>query len=464
LRHCPHLLLHVLLIVIDLNDSNSSMSELPGIWTADELMTGKADVPSSSTVSAENGSASKDGSVRRMGNTGKVDPMDWGMPGHLTKEEVDVFMLFRDEVEKRGGEFRNTVYSFGDIEGEAFCLTRWLRARKYKYDDVIQMVEEATQVRADARQQDFYPDPRAALGCEVGAFMAQYPQLYHGYAKNGCPLFISKPGVLNVDGMECITTLDGIIKFHWHAMMHDYKNRLLKHKQTYPDFNNFQCVCVIDLDNLSTSQLSSRALSIVKTQTSIDSVCFPETMNRTLVINAPRFFSMTWNIIKGWIDPRTAGKIELISSRKSWEARMRELVDMEQLPSDYGGKGMATTETLAKEAPEGVLKQHHKLVYVRSSGHTTLEVPPGGEMEVTVYTRVTTKATVSIVDSTNKKKVYVSGVIVQHTSGTGENDKPTTVVITKERLRGPIKAKVLIESTGGRFSSAGNYMVAANIY
>ena len=274
-------------------------------------------------------------------------------------------MKFRDEVEKRGGEFKNTVYSFGDIEGEAFCLTRWLRARKFKYDDVISMIEEATEVRADARKHDFYPDPSEALGCEPSVFQAQYPQLYHGYAKNGCPVFISKPGILNCDGMECITTLDGILKFHWHVMMHDYKMRLLKHKEAHPNFTRFECVVVIDLDHLSTSQLSQRALSIVKTQTAIDSVCFPETMNRTLVINAPRFFSMTWSIIKGWIDPRTAGKIELISSRKNWESRLRELVDEEQLPSDYGGKGMATTETLKKEAPEGVLQQHHELVYVR---------------------------------------------------------------------------------------------------
>jgi len=441
------------------------MSESPGIWTADELMTGKPGASSSFTVTVEkNESSSKKGSVRPMGKKGKVDPMDWGMPGHLTKEEVDVFLKFRDEVEKRGGEFKNTVYSFGDIEGEAFCLTRWLRARKYKYDDVIQMVEEATQVRADARKEDFYPDPCAALGCEVGAFTAQFPQLYSGYAKNGCPLFISKPGVLNVDGMECITTLDGILKFHWYAMMHDYKNRLLKHKESYPDFNYFQSVNVIDLDHLSTSQLSQRAMSIIQTQTSIDSVCFPETMNRTLVINAPRFFSMTWSIIKGWIDPRTAGKIELISSRKKWEARMRELVDVDQLPSDYGGKGVATTETLAKESPEGVSKQHFKLVHVRSSGSTAVEVPPGGEMEVTIYTRATTKVIVSIVDSVNKKNVHVPGVVVQHTGGTRENDKPTSQVITKERVKGPVKASVLIESKGGRFSSAGNYMVAVNIY
>jgi len=386
------------------------------------------------------------------------------MPGHLTEEEVAVFMKFRDEVEKRGGEFKSTVYSFGDIEGEAYCLTRWLRARKFKYDDVIAMVEEASEVRSSAREHDFYPDPVQALGCEPSAFMALYPQLYHGNAKNGCPVFISKPGVLNVDGMECITTLDGILKFHWHVMMHDYKNRLLKHKEANPDFCNFQCVSVIDLDHLSSSQINQRALSIVKTQTAIDSVCFPETMNRTLVINAPRFFSLTWNIIKGWIDPRTAGKIELISSRKNWEARLRELVDVDQLPSDYGGKGMATTKTIASDAPEGVLKQQHELVHVRTSGHSSVDVPKDGLLQVTVFTRSTTEVTISVVDENNKSKVYAPGITVKHTGGSGENDKPTSVIVTKDNIKGPVKAKVTIKSKGGRFSSAGNYMVACNIY
>jgi len=427
------------------------------VWSVEQIMGGATDLGSS---------PSSNGSFRKMSKQGPVgaSPMDWGMPGHLTKEELDVFMKFREEVEKRGGDFKNTVYSFGEIEGEAFCLTRWLRARKFKYDDVVKMVEEATEVRADASALDFYPVPSLVLGCEVGAFMAQYPQLYHGFAKNGCPVFISKPGVLNTDGMECITTLDGILKFHWHVMMHDYKKRLLEHKEKHPGFNNFQCVCVIDLNLLSTSQLSQRALSILKTQTAIDSVCFPETMNRTLVINAPRFFSMTWGIIKGWIDPRTAGKIELISGRKIWEARMRELIDEDQLPSDYGGKATATTVTLAKQVPEGVTQQHHQLVYVRLRGHTSFDVPSGCEVEVKIYTRSATLSACSIVDDSDEKKVYVPAVAIQHTGGTGENDKPSTVLITKERLKGPVKARVLIESKGGRLSSAGNYMVAALIY
>jgi hypothetical protein len=109
------------------------------------------------------------------------------------------------------------------------------------------MVEEATKARSVAKAKGFYPDPVEALGCEAALFFAQYPQLYHGVAKNGVPLFISKPGILNVDGMECITNLDGMIRFHWYIMMHDFADRLRSLKKADPvHFNRcveFACAC-----------------------------------------------------------------------------------------------------------------------------------------------------------------------------------------------------------------------------
>jgi hypothetical protein len=187
------------------------MSTLAEVWTAEELMS-KAD------------SGEKD-----------KNPMLWGIPGYMTKEETDVFFKFKTEIAKRGGDFRDTVYSFGVEEGEAWALGRWLRARKFVYDDVIKMVEGATECRKDAKKVNFYPDAVEALGCEVSVFYSQYPQLYYGTTKYGVPVFFSKPGVLNVDGMACITTLDGILKFHWHVMMHDFANRLRAQKAKDPE-------------------------------------------------------------------------------------------------------------------------------------------------------------------------------------------------------------------------------------
>lgn len=199
------------------------------VWTEDQLMGIEPGTEQSLAT------AVKGGKKTVVGKGVDTNPLLWGRPGHLTKDEVAVFMEFKQEIQKRGGEFRDTVYSLGEVEGEAYALTRWCRARKYVLADIIKMVEEATQVRKSAKAQNFYPDPIDALGVDKSLFFAQYPQLYTGFTKLGVPVFISKPGILNVDGMECITTLDGILKFHWHIMMHDFANRLQSQKAKDPE-------------------------------------------------------------------------------------------------------------------------------------------------------------------------------------------------------------------------------------
>lgn len=80
--------------------NGSTNAPPPGQWTADELMHGKAgeefSTPSPNGL-APSGSPNKKGgrfSVRSMKSSGKksTDPLDWGMPGHMTQEEVDVFV------------------------------------------------------------------------------------------------------------------------------------------------------------------------------------------------------------------------------------------------------------------------------------------------------------------------------------------------------------------------------------
>mmetsp|Transcript_11201 Transcript_11201/g.16380 ORF Transcript_11201/g.16380 Transcript_11201/m.16380 type:complete len:470 (-) Transcript_11201:251-1660(-) len=410
--------------------------------------------------------ADKGMTVVRMGSgrvSGPKDPCDWGIPGELTENEVDVYEKFRTEVEKRGGEFRETVYSFGEIEGEPYTLCRWLRARKFNLENTIKMVEEASDVTRDARKFGFYPDPKAALGSDPSIFMTLYPQLYSGKAKNGCPLFISKPGVLNVDAVECITSIDGILKYHWYVMMHDYAGRLRAEKEADKNFTRFECCSVLDLDHLTSAQLSQRCLNIIKTQMAVDSVCFPETMNKMVIVNAPRFFAMTWKLIKGWIDPRTANKIEIISSRSKWEARLRELVDADQLPSDYGGKGESTTDTLLKDALEsGLLRRTVELLHVRTNASIQVDLNANEKMRVEVYSKSVSGAKFSINDAS--KKTLVKDVVVKHNGKVDDpNETPTCVAVTTDDVKGPGKLKIRADSLSGRFQS-NNYLVVANVY
>ncbi len=264
----------------------------------------------------------------------------------------------------RGGDFKDTIYSFGEeCEGEVYALCRWLRARKFVFTDVMTMVEEATKCVSEPKKAEFYPDPKKALGCEAAIYQAQYPQVYSGFGKNGCPVFFSKVGVLNIEAVECITTVKNIVKYHWYVMMRDYVQRLQAYKKENPSFKRFECIIILDLANLTVGQLNSRTMAIIKEQSAIDSLCFPETMNKMFIINSPRFFAASWNIIKGWIDPRTANKVEVLSSRKSWEKKLLEHIDVDQLPADYGGSGPMTQDTMEKEGFTGALKRLHTEVF-----------------------------------------------------------------------------------------------------
>lgn len=399
--------------------------------------------------------------------TKKDRAIQWGFPGHMTQGEVDIFVKFQKEVESRGGEFKNTVYSFTEVEGEAYTLTRWLRARKYNLADTIQMVAEATEERAEPREVDYYPEPKKALGVDPNLFISQYPQLYTGFSKSGCPVFYSKPGLLNIDGLECITTIDGILKFHWHVMQHDYKMRLLQFKKENPSFTRFECVSILDLSGLAMSSLNSRTLDIIKKQAFIDSLCFPETMNKMVIVNAPRFFSATWSIIKGFIDQRTAAKVELFSSKSAAEKKLKEIIDVSELPSDYGGTGESTDVLLAKEdgkesASGGRSRLVTEVMYIRSSLSFKFFLRPDEEAELFVHTRAST-GSIFKVTNTATKDILAPSKTVMHSGGSDLNSSPTCMQLTSERISGGIEIKVKGESLKTRVSSE-SYLLVANIY
>lgn len=62
---------------------------------------------------------------------------------------------------------------------------------------------------------------------------------------------------------------------------------------------------------------------------------YPERLYRMYIINAPRFFTYMWNIIKGWMDVKTVSKIKIIG--KEYLPDLIDLLGLENVPSEYGG-------------------------------------------------------------------------------------------------------------------------------
>lgn len=333
------------------------------------------------------------------------------------------------------------------------------------------MVEEATECRSVPRDADYYPDPTATLGVDPSVFISQYPQLYSGFSKDGCPVFYSKPGRLNITGLECITTTGSILDYHWHVMQHDYRGRLLGFKNDNPEFKRFECVSVLDLAELTVGALGSRTLDIIKKQSYIDSLCFPETMHKTIIVNAPRFFAVTWTLIKGWLDARTVSKIEMFTSNKAALGCLREIIDDDQIPSDYGGTGEDTNVTMEKNGTltGGMKRLITEMMHVRSYQTCNIIVKEGEEIDITVYTRGTAGANFSITEQPSKQ-VLIEDTIVAHGSLEGQEDpsdmskSPTAVHLTEAgRIKGPMKIRVKGQSKGGVFGTE-SFLVVGNVF
>jgi len=209
------------------------------------------------------------------------------------------------------------------------------------------------------------------------------------------------------------------------------------------------------------SQLSKRALAIVKEQSAIDSLCFPETMAKMIIVNAPTFFAATWRIIKGWLDPRTASKIEVISSAAKVEKRLLELVDADQLVADYGGSAPHTEALLHQEYDTGDSRIETKVMYVRGHGSETVEVLSGERCRVTVFTRSTAGANFTLTDAKTKTH-FVENVLAKHHGSDDENERPTATPINESApVVGPCTLKIKADSHASRFSTQ-HFLVAFN--
>mmetsp|Transcript_5999 Transcript_5999/g.8016 ORF Transcript_5999/g.8016 Transcript_5999/m.8016 type:complete len:434 (-) Transcript_5999:197-1498(-) len=387
----------------------------------------------------------------------KVDPENWGTPGFMTKEMYTSFVTLREYFRKRDADYRSAVMCFGEEEEETYALCRWLRARKFDVEETLVLIDDGIAERKEAVKHDFYTDPNAAIGAPFSSYIELYPQLYHGHAKNGCPLFISKPGLINIHAVDCITTLNGLIKLHWHVMHHDFRKRLLEQKASMGrSFTKFACFCILDLDGLSTSSITRKVMEIIKCQSRIDNVCYVETLSKMLIINAPVSFSMTWKVIKTFVDARTQNKIEIYSNQKKATARILELCEAKYVPSDYGGTAKNSHDILLDQTcASDIIRQEMKLVHLRSYETFPVKINAGERLEVVVYTKATGGTKVTIL---NKKKSTIAQETVIHTSthsaGTDdfEHQYPTQVELTSNAV-GPDHINIRFDSLTSRLHS-----------
>ena len=371
-----------------------------------------------------------------------------GYPGELSKDELEACLEFRRRLkENTDPTYRAMVYmnvdtdvdghnndgATGNVAGrgpeeEAFALCRFLRARQFDVDKTFVMMDEHVDLFREALTNDDLHRSKTLLeehiGCPLPVLTKQFPLVDYGIAKNGAFVVYIQGGKIRLfDGFDCIATAETPESFSerympmaWYTSCHDFcevMHRLSKERQSIQKGADFvvlaEAVVVIDMEGLQRELFTKRTMAIMQEIFGVIQ-CFPEILNRVVVVNVPYFFTFIWTVLKHFIDARTIQKFGFFSNLSAAQNDLLELIDPSQLLVEYGGeKGNPSYE----EALDMKLKRdgdYDRYIFERYSIKT--KFPPGAnsvtlktfslskmeEAELTVYTQ----SNLDAADSTSK--------------------------------------------------------------
>ena len=131
-------------------------------------------------------------------------------------------------------------------------LCRYLRARKFNVDAAALMISQSIARRDQDKPELIIAEgPEACLDCPERAFIKFYPHYYRGYDRSGRPILYDKVGQMNLQGVKCVTTLEGMVRYHWTTMLKNLADRYKEASSKGYANPRFGLVSVLDLAGLS---------------------------------------------------------------------------------------------------------------------------------------------------------------------------------------------------------------------
>ncbi|EJD35458.1 hypothetical protein AURDEDRAFT_117386 [Auricularia subglabra TFB-10046 SS5] len=259
-----------------------------------------------------------------------------GRVGNLTPEQQKVLDQFRQELQAEG-------YFVAERHDDP-TLLRFLRARKFDIVAAKTMI-----IAYEKWRKEFGVDEMKKNGFEFPEHEEvnkYYPQYYHKMDKEGRPIYIERLGLLDVNALYKITTQDRLLR----RLVWEYERfideRLPACSKAVGHPVETSCT-ILDLKGVGIGQFW-RVKDYVAQASNIGQNYYPECMGKFYIINAPMLFSTVWSAIKGWLDPVTVAKIDILGS--SYKDKLLEQIPVENLPEDLNGTCKCTPSCSLSDA------------------------------------------------------------------------------------------------------------------
>ncbi|KAF7828410.1 Phosphatidylinositol/phosphatidylcholine transfer protein SFH11 [Senna tora] len=154
-----------------------------------------------------------------------------------------------------------------------------------------------------------------------------YPHGYHGVDRHGRPLYIERMGMVDLNKLLQVTTIDRFIKYH---VSEQEKTLNIRYPACSLAAKRHiaSTTTILDVNGVGMSNFSKPARYLFTEIQKIDSNYYPETLNRLFIINAGSGFRMLWKAVRAFLDVLGANYLRVLL----------EAIDPSDLPSFLGGE------------------------------------------------------------------------------------------------------------------------------
>ncbi|KAB2636560.1 phosphatidylinositol/phosphatidylcholine transfer protein SFH9-like [Pyrus ussuriensis x Pyrus communis] len=244
-------------------------------------------------------------------------------------------------------------------------MLRFLKARKFDIDKSFQMWAEMLNWRREFGVESIVKDFVYSEYEEVQRF---YPHGYHGVDKAGRPLYIERLGKVEPSKLMNVTTVERFLKYHVQGFEKAFAEKFpacsiaaKKHIDS--------TTTILDVQGMNWMSFGKVAHDLVMRIQKMDGDNYPETLHQMFVVNAGNGFKLLWNTAKGFLDPRTTGKIHVLGNR--YQNKLLEIIDSSQLPDFLGGTCSCPNEGGCLRSGKGPWNDPEimKLVHVGETMH-----------------------------------------------------------------------------------------------
>jgi hypothetical protein len=221
---------------------------------------------------------------REASGKGEATLDTWGTKGYLVMEQNEALIEFLDKVNKADVDLAK--FKVESLENAAL---RFLRARQFSVPNALELLAKCVEKKNSARAHHFATlSEDECMHCDAEALCKFYPHSFLGFDKFNRPIMYEQSGKISPAAVTSMTTYSNLVNYHWMTMEVKLNEMFEEAAQKAgPEGAPISTCAILDLEGLGVVHCTGSALDHVKSLVALDNVCYPETLGKMFLINAP---------------------------------------------------------------------------------------------------------------------------------------------------------------------------------